>query len=68
MNDEREHIRDRWPSEFSDGARRAYLGDRHYPSGFFSWPPDRRNAWFAGFNVGHCDRARARQEREPAHG
>ena len=29
-----------------------------YPLGFHQWPFDRRNAWFAGFNVGHIQRGR----------
>ena len=29
-----------------------------YPRGFTDWPLERRNAWFAGFNVGYCDRKR----------
>lgn len=56
-------LRARWPDEFRDGARCAFLltfeGPREsggYPRGFHAWPPDRRNAWFAGFNVGFQDR------------
>jgi hypothetical protein len=29
------------------------------PLGFSQWPGDRRNAWFAGFNVGYAQRRRA---------
>jgi len=60
---EREALRSRWPDEFRDGARCAFLreypGDREaggYPRGFHQWPLERRNAWFAGFNVGFHDR------------
>ena len=53
---ERERIRLAYPAEFNDGAKRAYQSDPLYPSGFHSWPLDRRNAWFAGFNRGYCDR------------
>jgi hypothetical protein len=56
-------LRDRWPAEFNDGTRCAFLqrydGDREkggYPRGFHRWPLDRRNAWYAGFNRGRCDR------------
>jgi hypothetical protein len=56
MNAERDSLRERWPAEFSDGARRAYSGDGLYPTGFVAWPLDKRNAWFAGFNVGYRDR------------
>ena len=56
-----------WPDEFRDGARSAFNqhdGARErggYPEGFNSWPLDRRNAWWSGFNQGFCDRARLRR-------
>jgi hypothetical protein len=53
---ERESIKRADPDEFRDGARRAFQGVKRYPRGFTDWPLDRRNAWFAGFNVGYCDR------------
>jgi hypothetical protein len=56
-------LRARFPSEWRAGARCAFLcrfdGDCErggYPRGFHQWPLDRRNAWFAGFNVGFHDR------------
>jgi hypothetical protein len=59
----------RWPSEFRDGARCAFLlrfdGNREkggYPCGFHHWQFDRRDAWFAGFNVGFHDRLRLVRE------
>jgi hypothetical protein len=62
-------LRTRWPNDFRDGARcallQSYPGPREkggYPAGFHCWPLDRRNAWFAGFNVGFHDRMRVRQE------
>jgi hypothetical protein len=64
-----EALRSRWPAEVRDGARCGFLlsfdGDRErggYPGGFHHWPLDRRNAWFAGFNVGFHDRLRLAQE------
>jgi hypothetical protein len=67
--DEVARLSRRWPAEFRDGARSAFLlrfdGDREkggYPRGFHHWPPDRCNAWFAGFNVGFHDRLRLAQE------
>jgi hypothetical protein len=52
-----------WPDEFRDGARCGFLqrydGKRElggYPLGFHHWPLDRRNAWYAGFSRGWCDR------------
>jgi hypothetical protein len=58
MSDERERIRRAYPTEFSDGAKRAYRRDPHYPPGFQQWPIERRDAWFGGFNLGLCDRRR----------
>jgi hypothetical protein len=62
-------FRSRWPDEFRDGARCAFLrrfdGDREpggYPLGFHAWLLDRRNAWLAGFNRGFHDRLRLAQE------
>jgi hypothetical protein len=53
----------RWPEEYRDGARCAFLrrfdGAREkggYPLGFHHWSLERRNAWFAGFNCGFHDR------------
>jgi hypothetical protein len=70
---EREGLRARWPTEFNDGARCAFLrcfdGEREhggYPVGFHRWTLDQRNAWFAGFNLGFHDRLRHDAER--AHG
>ena len=61
--DEVARLRQRWPDEFRDGARCAFLrrfdGARQeggYPLGFRRWPLERRNAWFAGFNRGFHDR------------
>ena len=58
-------LQDKWPSEFRDGARCGFLqlheGPRDpggYPPGFHHWQLERRNAWFAGFNVGFHDRSR----------
>jgi hypothetical protein len=66
---ERQALRERLPDEFNDGARCASLqrfdGPREkggYPLGFHSWPLQRRNAWFAGFNLGRCDRLRLEEE------
>ncbi len=63
--DEVARLRRRWPDEFRDGARCAFLrrfdGEREaggYPRGFHLWPLERRNAWYAGSNRGRCDRLR----------
>jgi hypothetical protein len=62
---EREALLSRWQDEFKDGATCAFLreypGDREnggYPPEFHRWPIERRDAWFAGFNLGFHDRLR----------
>lgn len=64
-----DHLRQRWPGEWRDGARCAFLrrfdGARAaggYPVGFHRWTLDRRNAWLSGFNRGFHDRLRRTQE------
>lgn len=64
-----EALRSRWLAEFRDAARCGFLlrvdGEREaggYPKGFHRWPLERRNAWFAGFNVGFHDRLRLARE------
>jgi hypothetical protein len=66
---ERATIRAEWPAEFDDGARCGFLGRLEsprepggYPLGFHGWPLARRNAWFAGFNKGNCDRTILQKE------
>jgi hypothetical protein len=57
--EERGQISRAFPAEFADGAKRGFTGNRLYPRRFKDWPLERRNAWFAGFNVGYLDRKRA---------
>jgi hypothetical protein len=52
-----------WPAELDDGVRCGLLekfeGAREpggYPLGFHNWLLERRNAWFAGFNIGLVER------------
>jgi hypothetical protein len=61
-------LQHKWPPEFADGVRCGFLqkhdGARDpagYPQGFGQWQLERRNAWFAGFNVGFHDRQRLPQ-------
>lgn len=63
---ERGRIKRVWPNEFDDGVRcgllRKFEGEREqggYPKGFHRWPLERRNSWYAGFNIGHCTRMEA---------
>ena len=69
----RRRLKRAWPDEFADGERCAFLqrfdGSREkggYPTDFHGWPLDRRNGWYAGYNLGlfECQRALA----EPADG
>jgi hypothetical protein len=61
-------LQDKWRPEFRDGVRCGFLQKRDgvrdsggYPPCFNDWPLERRNAWFAGFNVGFHDRLRLSQ-------
>jgi hypothetical protein len=65
----RNELRRKWQDTFDDGARcaftKTYPGPREpggYPRGFHSWPPEKRQAWYAGVNVGLIDRARFEEE------
>jgi hypothetical protein len=53
--DMREWLRLKWRDAFDDGARRGFAGKSDYPAGFHDWPLGKRNAWFAGYNVGLLD-------------
>jgi hypothetical protein len=53
----------KFPNEFEHGYRTGYLGENQPPCdaagymiGHHTWPLDRKNAWFAGFNLGHFER------------
>jgi hypothetical protein len=53
----------KFPAEFEAGYRYGLTGGVQppcdaagYPIGFREWPRDRRNAWWAGFNLGHVQR------------
>jgi hypothetical protein len=53
----------RFPAEFEHGYRTGYLGENQPPCdasgymiGHHTWPLVRKNAWFAGFNLGHFER------------
>jgi hypothetical protein len=60
---ERERLRQAFPAEFDDGVARARAGNPLYPLNFASWPLDKRNSWFAGFNQGYHTRLRSTPER-----
>jgi hypothetical protein len=53
----------RFPREFEHGYRTGYLGENQPPCdaagymiGHHTWPLVRKNAWFAGFNLGYTER------------
>jgi hypothetical protein len=53
----------KFPAEFEAGYRYGLTGATQppcdaagYPIGFREWPLDRRNAWWAGFNLGHVEK------------
>jgi hypothetical protein len=57
--DEVKRLADQWPEEFRLGYRFGSRGKADppsdaagYPLGFHTWPLDRRNAWFCGFDRG----------------
>lgn len=52
----REKIRAQLPDEYDAGARAGFTQSPDYPPGFRSWPLERRDAFFAGYNAGRCDR------------
>lgn len=52
----REKIRAHFRDEYDAGARAGFTKSPDYPSRFHSWPPERRDAFFAGYNAGRCDR------------
>ncbi len=66
---ERLRLKRRWPAEFADGERCAFLmrfdGEREkggYPIGFHGWALERRNAWYCGYNLGFVEHLRALAE------
>jgi hypothetical protein len=67
---EQRRWRDVYPTEFKDGAELGLIGSDKakgerekggYPLGFHAWPLERRNGWWAGFNVGYSTRKRGRK-------
>jgi hypothetical protein len=63
-------LRAKWPAEFDDGVRCGLLNKfpangepGGYPQGFHHWSLDKRNAWFAGFNIGYTKRRAADGQR-----
>jgi hypothetical protein len=70
----RAHLKSKFPAEFRDGVRAAFLGKGDgqrepgdCPINFHGWPIEQRNAWYAGYNIGLLMRA-ARKKEMAAHG
>ncbi len=66
----REETRARFTAEFDDGARVGFFGRTEgpresggYPQGFQTWPPERRDAWFCGWNAGFSASKNLRDDR-----
>jgi hypothetical protein len=62
---ERADLKANHPAAFREGMRlglgltlKAEREPGGYPKGFHGWPLEKRNAWFAGFNIGRIEHAR----------
>ena len=55
---ERARLRAAWPYEFADGARRGFSERSDLSEILHDLGPSKREAWFAGYNLGRCDRLR----------
>jgi hypothetical protein len=54
---ERERLKTEWPAEFADGVEQGKERFTKYPRGLLTeWSDDRRNAWWAGFNVAYMQK------------
>lgn len=58
----RDELLKRYPAEFEHGYLSGFTGELQSPcdqagcpSGFHSWPLQRRNAWYAGWNLGNSE-------------
>jgi len=54
----RDDLLKRYPLEFESGYLQGFTGEdaTAYPDGFHSWALERRNAFFAGWNLGYVER------------
>ena|GEM_PF-7010375 len=54
----RDDLLKRYPLEFESGYFQGFTGEdaTAYPDGFHSWVLERRNAFFAGWNLGYVER------------
>jgi hypothetical protein len=61
--EERAALCAKFPNDFEHGYRTGYLGEfqqpcdaADYPIGFHTWDLIRKNAWWAGWNLGNVER------------
>jgi hypothetical protein len=59
----------KFPDEFEHGYRTGYLGENQPPCdaagymiGHHTWPLERKNSWFTGWNLGNVESARPVRE------
>jgi len=56
---EREKLKAEWPAEYADGERMGKERFTSYPRGLlYEWSEDRKDAWWAGYNVSWAERAK----------
>jgi hypothetical protein len=58
----RDELLAKYPAEFRHGYLSGYTGENQprcdaagYMIGHHTWPLERKNAWFAGWNLGNCE-------------
>jgi hypothetical protein len=58
----RDQLLAKYPQEFRHGYLSGFSGDPQQPCdaagyliGLHTWPTERKNAWFAGWNLGNCE-------------
>ena len=59
---DRDELFTKYPAEFRHGYLSGYTGENQPPCdaarymvGHHTWPLERKNAWFAGWNLGNCE-------------
>ena len=58
----RDELLAKYPAEFRHGYLSGYTGEPQPPCdsagymvGHHTWPLERKNAWFSGWNLGNCE-------------
>lgn len=60
----RKGISDKFPDEYAAGVRDGVACGLDYPPGFIQWTVERRDAYFAGYNFGRCERLESEKKKE----